>query len=51
MEKYESSMMLWNFFERAEKERLLYQFTQIHGDYFSRNEFFELLSVSLPILG
>ena len=44
MGNYESLIMLWKFFDRTEKERLMYQFTKIHGDHFSRKEFFEFLA-------
>ena len=44
MGKYESLVMLWKFFDRTEKERLIYQFTRVHGEHFSRNEFFKFLA-------
>ena len=44
MGRYESMMMLWKFMDLTEKERLMYLFTQKHGEHFTRDEFFDFLA-------
>ena len=44
MGAHESLMVLWQYMELSEKKRLMHEFAKIHGDHFSRHEFFEFLA-------
>ena len=44
MGKHEYLMVLWQYMELSEKKRLMHEFAKIHGDHFSRYEFFEFLA-------
>ena len=45
MSKTESYMRLWNFMELSEKQRLMRQFLDQHGDHFSKDDFVRFLAL------
>lgn len=44
MGKHEFLMALWQYIELSEKKRLMHEFAKLHGEHFSRYEFFEFLA-------
>jgi len=44
MGNLESFMILWQCMDLSEKKRLMHEFSKIHGEHFSRYEFFEFLA-------
>ncbi len=45
MSKSDSFMSLWNFMELSEKQRIMRQFLEQHGDHFSKDDFVKFLAV------
>ncbi len=45
MSKTDSYMRLWNFMELSEKQRLMRQFLNQHGDHFSKDDFVRFLAL------
>jgi len=45
MSKTNSFMKLWNFMELSEKQRLMRQFLNQHGDHFSKDDFVRFLAM------
>jgi hypothetical protein len=44
MGEFETLAALWQYLDLSEKKRLIYEFSKIHGDHFSKVEFFEFLA-------
>jgi hypothetical protein len=44
MDKVESLMVHWQYMDLTEKKRLMHEFATIHGEHFSKYEFFEFLA-------
>ena len=44
MDKIESLMVLWQYMDLTEKKRLMHEFANLHGEHFSKYEFFEFLA-------
>lgn len=44
MGNIDTLMILWQFMDLSEQKRLMQEFTKIHGDHFSKYEFFEFLA-------
>ena len=45
MSKTDSYMRLWNFMELSEKQRLMREFLNQHGDHFSKDDFVRFLAL------
>ncbi|MGI9537891.1 MAG: hypothetical protein ACR2PB_12530 [Desulfocapsaceae bacterium] len=45
MSKTDPFMRLWNFMELSEKQRIMRQFLNQHGDHFSKDDFVRFLAL------